>query len=110
MHARSYLRLAVVLPTLCGSLLFSQSVRPADPRINIGVPPDLSNPFRFTNAQNSERQKSLVKDTQRLLTITNELNDAANNNSPNASPQEVLKKIEEIEKLAKRINKEMKGE
>jgi hypothetical protein len=110
MRACGYLRLAIALPLLCGSLAFSQGIRPLSPRINVGVPPDLSNPFRATNAQNFERQKSLVQDMQQLMKITNELNAVANTNPDSSPSPEILKKLEEIEKLAKHIKQQMKGD
>ncbi len=65
--------------------------------------PDLSRQKR-----NDERQRRIVSDTQRLLTLTSQLKaEVAATGAETMSP-EMLKQMEEIEKLAKSVKEKMK--
>ena len=56
---------------------------------------------------NSDRQKSLVADTNRLLALATELhNEIAKSNSGDLSPEQ-LRKVAEIEKLAHSVKEKM---
>ncbi len=57
--------------------------------------------------RNEERQKEIVNDTARLLTLTQQLKaDLEKGSKDQAS---IAKKAEEIEKLAKSVKEKMKG-
>jgi hypothetical protein len=59
--------------------------------------------------QNSERQKKLVADTDKLLALATELKQEVDKTNKDVMSVEVIKKAEEIEKLAKSVKERMKG-
>jgi len=61
-------------------------------------------------ANNTDRQKEFTQNTQQLLKLANELNQAVNKSSQNTLSLDVIKKAEEIEKLAKEVKEKMKSE
>ncbi|MBI2683575.1 MAG: hypothetical protein HYX26_10265 [Acidobacteriales bacterium] len=61
-------------------------------------------------AQNKERQESLKKDTDRLLALATELKEQVDKTDENRLSLDVLKKTEEIEKLAKQVREKMKAD
>ena len=58
--------------------------------------------------RNSERQKKIESDTEKLVQTVNSLKEQVDNN-PSLSPDDVGKKAEEIEKLARSVKDRMKG-
>ena len=58
---------------------------------------------------NTQRQLELRRDTDRLLQLTNELKQYVDNTNENILSLEVIKKAEEIERLAKSVRERMKG-
>lgn len=58
---------------------------------------------------NEQRQLELRRDTDRLLQLTNELKQYVDNTNENILSLEVIKKAEEIERLAKSVKVKMKG-
>lgn len=58
-------------------------------------------------ALNKMRQKSLVKDTDRLLKLAQELNAPSAPGVPKMTDSERMKKLAQIEKLAKRVREQM---
>ena len=60
-------------------------------------------------SRNSERQKRLVADTDRLLALVEELKHQIEQSDKDGHPVDVTKKAEEIEKLAKSVKERMKG-
>jgi hypothetical protein len=59
--------------------------------------------------RNNERQKKLVADTERLLALAADLKQQVDKTNRDAPPVDVVKKAEEIEKLAKSVKDRMKG-
>jgi hypothetical protein len=59
--------------------------------------------------RNSERQKSLVDDTSKLLSLANELKAEVDKTSKDTLSLEVIRKADEIEKLAHSVKEKMKG-
>ncbi len=59
--------------------------------------------------RNSDRQKRLVADTDRLLTLATELKQDVAKTDKNTLSVDVIKKTEEIEKLAHSVRERMKG-
>jgi|GEM_PF-3807087 len=57
--------------------------------------------------QNKERFESLKKDTEKLLTLANELKQNVDKANENMLSLDVIKKTEEIEKLAKKVHDKM---
>ena len=65
-------------------------------------------PDNSREKRNDERQRRLVNDTQRLLTLTSQLKaEVASTGAGTMSP-EMLRQMEEIEKLAKSVKDKMR--
>jgi hypothetical protein len=60
-------------------------------------------------AMNKQRQTSLQKDTDHLLELATELKADVDKTTEHTLSLEVIKKAEEIEKLAKSVKEKMKG-
>ena len=60
--------------------------------------------------RNLERQQSLKKDTDKLLVLATELKQYVDKSNENLLSLDVIKKAEEIEKLAKQVQKNMRAE
>jgi len=60
-------------------------------------------------ARNSDRQKKLVEDTQRLLALANELKEDVDKSTKDMLSLDVVRKADEIEKLAHSVKEKMKG-
>jgi hypothetical protein len=60
-------------------------------------------------ALNKQRQKELVRDTKKLLKLATELEEYVDKTDENVMSMEVIRKAEEIEKLAKSVKEKMKG-
>ena len=60
--------------------------------------------------RNTERQKKLVEDTAKLLVLANELQAAVDKSDKNTLSLEVVRKADEIEKLAHSVKERMKGD
>ena len=62
---------------------------------------------RLLRAQNIDRQKSMVSDTNKLLKLASELNAEVSSSNRDSLTQEQLRKVGEIEKLAHRVKEKM---
>jgi hypothetical protein len=60
-------------------------------------------------ALNKERQESLKKDTDKLFQLATELKNGVDKSTKDILSVEVVKKCDEIEKLAKSVKEKMKG-
>lgn len=60
-------------------------------------------------ALNKQRQTSLQKDTDRLLELATELKQNVDKSNEHTLSLDVIKKAEQIEKLAKEVKDKMKG-
>jgi hypothetical protein len=60
-------------------------------------------------ARNNERQKRLVADTDKLLALATDLKAQVDKTNQNTLSVDVIKKAEEIEKLAHSVKERMKG-
>ena len=60
-------------------------------------------------SRNSDRQKRLVADTDKLVTLVKELKEQVETPEKPLQPNDVGKRAEEIEKLAKSVKDRMKG-
>jgi hypothetical protein len=71
---------------------------------------DLSQQFERTQIAYAfrERQLALRRDTERLLTLAAELKQNVDRTSPNILSMDVIKKAQEIEKLAKSVKDKMR--
>lgn len=59
--------------------------------------------------RNELRQQDIVKDTTKLLTLAQELKEEVDKSNKDQMSMSVIKKAEEIEKLAKSVKEKMKG-
>jgi hypothetical protein len=77
------------------------------------VPPDMAPPPQMeqdqAKARNVDRQKQLVNDTQKLLALANELKTDVDKSSKDTLSLDVIRKADEIEKLAHNVKEKMKG-
>lgn len=60
-------------------------------------------------SRNADRQKRLVEDTNKLLSLATELKTQVDKTDKNMLSIDVIKKAEEIEKLAHSVKERMKG-
>jgi len=60
-------------------------------------------------ARNNDRQKKLIEDTERLLALANELKLDVDKTNKDTLSLDVIKKADEIEKLAHSVKEKMKG-
>lgn len=58
---------------------------------------------------NLQRQQDIQKDTEKLLELATELKQAVDKSNENMLSVDVIKKAEQIEKLAKQVKDKMKG-
>ncbi|MCI0353027.1 MAG: hypothetical protein L0Z53_26700, partial [Acidobacteriales bacterium] len=56
-----------------------------------------------------ERQFSLKKDTEELFTLASELKESVEKTNQNTLSVDVIRKTQQIEKLAKSVREKMKG-
>lgn len=59
--------------------------------------------------QNRDRQAAIQKDTDKLLELATQLKDNVDKSTENTLSVDVIKKAEEIEKLAHTVKEKMKG-
>ncbi len=124
------LRIAIVgsvLATACsvrvssGQMIPQQPVGPPTHQLpgTPGKPGDVTqdepNPLDANRAQqqekmrNSDRQKRLVADTDKLLALATDLKQQVDKTTKDTMSVDVIKKAEEIEKLAHSVKERMKG-
>jgi hypothetical protein len=60
-------------------------------------------------ARNKQRQADLARDTEKLLKLATELKEYVDKSNENTLSLDVIKKAEEIEKLAHSVREKMKG-
>ena len=81
----------------------------------IGVNPDEPDPIEAHRAekqaklQNDDRQKRLVADTDKLLALATDLKAQVDKSTKDTLSVDVIKKADEIEKLAHSVKERMKG-
>ena len=61
------------------------------------------------NLRNGERQKKLVADTEKLLALANQLKEDVDKSTKDTLSLDVVRKADEIEKLAHSVKEKMKG-
>ena len=57
---------------------------------------------------NKQRQEDIRKDTQKLFQLATELKDAVDKSNEHVLSLDVVRKAEEVEKLAKKVKEKMK--
>ena len=95
-----------------GSGLSSQGAEPQDPQFGRERQKDPSEEKMERSrekALNKQRQTQLEKDTDHLLKLATELKEYVDKTDEHTLSLDVIKKAEEIEKLAKSVKEKMKG-
>ncbi len=88
---------------------------PPDPSRSLGDPGRSDDPFagkvaeQQARSRNSDRQRRLVADTDKLLSLATELKQQVDKTDKNTLSVDVVKKADEIEKLAHSVKEKMKG-
>lgn len=72
-----------------------------------GIPPQTE--IQQARMRNVERQKQLVADTQKLLDLANQLKADVDKSTKDTMSLDVIRKADEIEKLAHNVKEKMKG-
>jgi len=84
--------------------------RTTDPRIEGDPDTNLTRvEEQQAKSRNSDRQKRLQTDTERLLALATELKQQVDKTDKNILSVDVIKKADEIEKLARSVKDRMKG-
>ena len=80
------------------------------------VPPEPQDPRTLgmeeeqAKLRNDDRQKKLVEDTAKLVALANELKVVVDKSNKNTLSLDVVRKADEIEKLAHSVKERMKGD
>ena len=82
--------------------IFNEPGNPADPM-------ERQRQEKLAKARNNDRQKQLVQDTNKLLSLAKELKEEVDKSNADTLSVDVVKKAGEIEKLAKSVKDRMKG-
>jgi hypothetical protein len=88
----------------------STNTRPSRPGSGdgTGIPPATAE--KMEQARINERQKLLVADTDKLLELATELKAEVDKTDKNVLSVDVVKRAEQIEKLARSVKERMKGQ
>jgi hypothetical protein len=102
---------AQISPVLAASQQPSQTGHPGVDVPPIGPTEPLSPQVmeQQARARNSERQKKLVEDTDKLLVLATQLKEDVGKTNKDVLSVDVVKKADEIEKLAHSVKERMKG-
>jgi hypothetical protein len=89
-----------------------QTPLPSQPNVPVtepgpDIPPDVQK--EMMKRANAQRQADLKRDTDRLLKLSTELKDYVDKTNENVLSLEVIKKADEIEKLAHSVKIKMRG-
>ncbi len=110
MHRSLFLAAAIVLYTFCRVSSSQDSPRrgpfPQQENPEPAVPDKMQRDM--DKKANEERQVELKKDTEKLLKLSTELKDYVDKSNQNVLSLEVVKKAEEIERLAHNVKTRMR--
>lgn len=102
----------VTLVTMPSSAALAQIPQPPSPGVPQPTPEDdarVKMEKDMAKKANQQRQAELKRDTEKLFKLANELKDYVDKSNENVLSLDVLKKAEEIEKLAHSVKEKMKG-
>jgi hypothetical protein len=106
----SILFFTLALPSWASARTPAQSPQGRDP---LAIPEDperqAAQEKEMAKKANQERQAQLRRDTEHLFRLSSELKQYVDKSSENTLSLEVIKKAEEIEKLAHSVKEKMKG-
>ena len=80
-----------------------------DPKSKIDLPPFASADDKQAKMREEDRQKRLVADTEKLLTLATQLHDDVAKTDRHILSLDVVKRADEIEKLAHSVKEREKG-
>ncbi len=80
---------------------------PTAPDNEMGIPPEMQK--QMQKKANEQRQADLKRDTEKLLKLSTELKEYVDKSNENLLSLDVIKKAEEIEKLARSVKTRMRG-
>jgi hypothetical protein len=80
---------------------------PGTPDSGSGIPPEMQK--QMQKKVNQRRQAELKRDAERLLKLSTELKESVDKTNENVLSLDVIKKAEEIEKLAHSVKTKMRG-
>jgi len=103
------LSLILALPTLSFSSNPPQISHPHDPNAPPEDPDRQKLDKEMFKKANQERQAQLRRDTERLYQLSAQLKQYVDKSNENTLSLDVIKKAEEIEKLAHSVREKMKG-
>jgi len=95
----------LALPTFPAQQQLPQIAPPAQ---QPDLPPDMQK--RMQKEANKQRQAELKRDTDKLLKLSTELKEYVDKSNENVLSLDVIKKAEEIEKLARSVKTKMRGD
>jgi oligoribonuclease NrnB/cAMP/cGMP phosphodiesterase (DHH superfamily) len=108
---------ALVIALLAGSAVYEMAQQ-GRPTVPPPQPPTVTTPSDVWEEQqhkqmekkaNLQRQADIRKDTEKLLELATELKQYVDKSNENTLSLDVVKKAEQIEKLAKQVKEKMKG-
>jgi hypothetical protein len=114
--------IAVIFALLLAVLQLSSGQQPPQPQIpqpptqpspfpqpdnGPGLPPEMQR--QMEKRANEQRQADLKRDTDKLLKLSQELKDYVDKSNENVLSLDVIKKADEIEKLAHNVKVKMRG-
>jgi hypothetical protein len=104
-----------LLLALCAARQLPSQQQPAPPRLDAPATDDTGPavPSRIQKEMekkaNEQRQAELKRDTEKLLKLSTELKDYVDKSNENVLSLDVIKKADEIEKLAHSVKTRMRG-
>lgn len=107
-----FLSLSLLVSPAMAQTAGSRDIQSEDPRFGREKPKDPIEEkmeHQREKALNKERQSNLQKDTNRLLKLATELKESVDKSNEQTLSLDVIKKAEEIEKLAKSVKEKMRG-
>lgn len=119
---RSGVKSALVMAWLCAVLVVPGVAQNAGPPPVEGGPPQMQRErspeegltpeqrHNLAKKQNEQRQADIKKDTDKLLELATELKEYVDKTNENVLSMDVVKKAEQIEKLAHSVREKMKGQ
>jgi hypothetical protein len=85
------------------------SQQPISPTVTGDSPLEPKIEQEQSKLRNTDRQRKLIEDTQKLLNLANELKADVDKSNKDMLSLDVIKKADEIEKLAHSVKEKMKG-
>ena len=108
---RPYFSLLLLVIVFSAPLVRSQSGEATDPQFRVHrSAEDTKRDNERMKAMNKERAQRIKRDTDKLLALSTELKQYVDKTNENVLSVEVLKKAEEVEKLAHNIREKMKAD